>query len=529
MTLSEPVTLNIISYTDLHGAFISDDPYDSRPRKVGIDRLITYLNPLREKGEHILLIDNGDMIQGNYIVDLFDYQDSRFQGLTHPANLVHKALQVDCMVMGNHEFNYGLKHIDRIRKDSQTPWLSANIVNQETGKPYFEPYKIFQFQSFRIAVLALTTEYVPYWEDQSSIVGLQFNSVVETASEYIPKLKKECDFLVVSYHGGLEKDPVTQKPTRISNVIENQGFQLWDQFNEIDLLLLGHQHRTYIHKPESPQKATLIQGSSKGRLWSHTILEFSSRRPVIQKTCELIKSINIEPEKSFKKQFEPYYKICDNILNQLIGTADKSFVIRNPMQDVWLRKHSFIQWIQNVMCQYTGIDISAISLLSSNLKGLPETVHVKDILDNYFFNNTLCVLNITGEILKKALEKSASFFCYQQNGKNSRIIDIHQDWHIVKIRSYDYDMWHGIDYDLDIGQPIGSRLSQLTYHGKPLQNHDLIRVAVTSYRSAGAFFDMFKVEQMERDYSVKISDLLIADLKEKKHLSVEPIQNFKIT
>ncbi|MBT4288926.1 MAG: bifunctional metallophosphatase/5'-nucleotidase [Deltaproteobacteria bacterium] len=529
MTPSDPVVLNIICYTDLHGAFVSDDPYDSKYRKVGIDRLITYLNPHRKKGEHILLIDNGDMIQGNYIVDLFDYQDSRFEGLTHPANLVHKALQVDCMVMGNHEFNYGLNHIDQIRRDSRTPWLSANIIDQETGKPYFEPYKIYQFQNFKVAVLALTTEYVPYWEDQYSIAGLQFNNVIETAGEYIPKLKKECDFLIVSYHGGLEKDPVTLKPTRISNPIENQGFQLWDQFNQIDLLLLGHQHRTFIHKPESPYKATLIQGSSKARLWSHTTLEFTGRNPANQKSCELINSITIEPEKSFKKQFESYYKICNNILHQFIGTADKSFIIRNPLQDVWLRKHPFIQWIQNIMCQYTGVDISAVSLLSPNLKGLPESVCTKDILDNYFFGNTICILNITGKTLKKALEKSASFFCYQPSDKKSKKIDIHQDWHIVKIRSYDYDMWHGIDYNLNIGQPIGSRLSQLTYRGKPVQDHDSFRVAVTSYRAAGAFYDMFKVEQMERDFPMKISDLLIADLKEKKHLMVKPLQNFKIT
>ncbi len=259
MSLPNPVTLNIICYTDLHGAFISDDPYDSEYRKVGIDRLITYLNPLREKGEQILLIDNGDMIQGNYIVDLFDYQDPRFKGLTHPANLVHQKLQVDCMVMGNHEFNYGLRHIDRVRQDSQTPWLSANIIDQETGNPYFEPYKIYHYQNFRVAVLALTTEYVPYWEDQSSVAGLQFNNVIETAREYIPKLKKECDYLIVSYHGGLEKDPITRKPTRISNEIENQGFQLWDQFKQIDLLLLGHQHRTYFHKPESPDRAIFPQ------------------------------------------------------------------------------------------------------------------------------------------------------------------------------------------------------------------------------------------------------------------------------
>lgn len=529
MRLSKTQKLNIISYTDLHGAYISGDPYDGKHRKVGIDRLVNYLNSLRAKGESVLLIDNGDMIQGNYIVDLFDYKNARFNGLTHPANLVHKNLQVDCMILGNHEFNYGLQHIDRIRKDSQTPWLSANIIDLKSGKPYFEPYKIFQFNELKVAVLALTTEYVPYWEDQASIEGLRFDNVVKTAAHYIPQLKKACDFLIVAYHGGLERDLLSGKPARVSNEIENQGFQLWDQFEAIDLLLLGHQHRTYIHKPAQPGKSMAIQASCKGRLWAHTVLTHCPKKPVLVESCELIEATTVEPDKSFANQFSPYYKICDNILNQPIGTADKSFRINNPMQDVWLTKHPLIQWIQNIMCLYSGADISAISLLSANSKGLPEKISIKDILDNYFFTNTICILNITGAILKEALEKSASFFCYHQTGKKTKKIDIHQDWYIVKIRSYDYDMWHGIKYSFNIDNPIGSRLIHLSYHGKPIQDDAPLKVAVTSYRAAGAFFDMFNIQQMERDFPGKISDLMIEDLKKKQHLTVKPIRNFEIT
>jgi 2',3'-cyclic-nucleotide 2'-phosphodiesterase / 3'-nucleotidase len=528
MSLSNSQKLNIISYTDLHGAFVSDDPYDSKYRNVGIDRLINYLNSLRAKGESVLLIDNGDTIQGNYIVDLFDYKDARFNGLPHPATLVHKTLQVDCMILGNHEFNYGLQHIDRIREESQTPWLSANIIKQKTGNPYFEPYKIFQFNELKVTVLALTTEYVPYWEDQASIAGLQFKNVVKTAAQYIPQLKKESDFLIVAYHGGLEKDLISKKPTRVSNEIENQGFQLWDQFDDIDLLLLGHQHRTYMHKPESPGKSMLIQASCKGWLWAHTVLKHLPDTKPLVDSCELIEATTIEPNKSFANQFKPYYKICDKILNQPIGTVDKSFQINNPMQDVWLKKHPLIQWIQNIMCQYSGVDISAVSLLSANSKGLPEKVSIKDILDNYFFTNTICILNISGATLKEAMEKSASFFCYQQNNKKSKKIDIHQDWHIVKIRSYDYDMWHGINYSFNIDNPIGSRLNHLSYHEKPIQDDDSLKIAVTSYRAAGAFFDMFNIQQLERDFPGKISDLMIEDLRKKKHLKVKPLQNFEI-
>lgn len=530
--VNDPFKLNILFYTDVHGHFLSEQDDSLQPG--GLDRLVTYAKTIRQKGEKLLIIDNGDSIQGTHLVDLFNYNTPQCGKLKHPISIVHEELGTSCFVLGNHDFNFGLDHLTRIEKETDIPWLSANIYKESTGENFFQPYHIFEVGPYKIGILGLITEFVPRWEDKKSIPDLEFRSVVEETGRCIEEIRKQCDFLIVSYHGGLEKNPETGKPFSNHMDLENQGYALWKTFPEIDLLLAGHQHRQFSFFPNDHLRAPVIQAGSKGRTWAHIVLSGTEGISVGPENYKLsidniqfIDAGTVPPDPDLKVKLEPYLKRIDEILNMHLGFVESNFLIEDPLQDVWINKHPYIQWINELMCQASGCDISAISLLDPGLKGLPRKVRMKDILENYHFLNTISVLKLSGKILKEALEKAATFFCIDTTG-DQPAIKVAPEWDTYKVRSYDYDMWHGIEYGFNISKPIGQRLVWLKYKGKTIEDEDELKVVMTTYRAGGAFYNMFSPEQVVMDFPAKISDLMVNDILHRKHIHIDLHQNFKI-
>ncbi len=534
---SDPFCLHIIYYSDVHGRFLSKNHKKGDKPSLGLDRLSTYVKKLRQNGKNILLIDNGDTIQGTPLVDLHDFNTPSGKKHNHPINIVHDELGVDCFIVGNHEFNFGIRHLNQIRRNSKIPWLAANILKKGSNKTYFEPFRIFKFNGLKIGVLGLVTDYVSRWESTETIQGIEFKNVIDTAQTIIPQLNRKCDFLIVSYHGGLKKNPITNEKWTVVNSNENQALELWELFPEINLLLTGHQHRSLVYQPEKAKKATIIQPSCFAKCWAHirlttdTIAKSSlkkTEKTTFTITPKIIDSQDIPPDPIFGKILKPHQKYVDTILNMPLGSVDNSFVINDPLKDVWINKHPLIQWVNNLICETTGIDISGSPLLDSNLKGMKGKIKIKDILRYFFFQDTICVLKINGKILRSALEQAAGFFWLITGENGKKEIDINPDWRRYKILSYNYDMWDGINYGFDIRKPVGNRLVWLKYMKKEIRDNQELYVAVTSFRSGGAFYTMFSPELIVQDFPVKITDLMANDLLKKQHLTINPIQNFKI-
>src|SRR5699024_616973 len=93
----------------------------------------------------------------------------------------------------------------------------------------------------RVGILGLTTKYIPNWEKEDHIKGMQFDDPVQTAEKWVKVLKEEekVDVVVVAYHGGFERDLDTGEPSEVLTG-ENQGYQLCMEVDGIDVLLTGH-------------------------------------------------------------------------------------------------------------------------------------------------------------------------------------------------------------------------------------------------------------------------------------------------
>ncbi len=78
------------------------------------------------------------------------------------------------MAVGNHEYNFGLKVLEKARSEAKFPWLSGNTYETATGKTHYQPYIVKQLAGVRVGILGLTTPGVPNWDNPPNYAGLEF-------------------------------------------------------------------------------------------------------------------------------------------------------------------------------------------------------------------------------------------------------------------------------------------------------------------------------------------------------------------
>ena len=238
--------IKIIETSDMHG-YVLPTNYTERNMDLGFStaKAATVIRRLKEEAKGpVIQIENGDFIQGSPLSYYVRKQDSKVASdLTKVLNY----LNYDLGILGNHEFNYGLDYLREAIASYNYPILCSNILTKD-GKPAFgEPYKVFEKDGVKIAVLGITTPYIPNWEQPATVKDLVFVSALETAKKYVPEMRKVADVVVVTYHGGFECDLSCGAPTELLTG-ENEGYAIVTQVEGIDALVTGHQHRVIAQK-----------------------------------------------------------------------------------------------------------------------------------------------------------------------------------------------------------------------------------------------------------------------------------------
>src|SRR5256714_14070036 len=168
--------LVIISTTDMHGRIFPIDYYTNKYDNVGIAKVATLVKEARKNDPDLLLLDSRDTIQGT---PLEYFHNKRDNTPPDPMMLSMNALHYDAMAVGNHEYNFGLKVLEKARREAKFPWLSANTY-EDVGagelKTHYAPYVVKDVQGVRVGILGLTTPGIPNWENSPNYAGLKFSS-----------------------------------------------------------------------------------------------------------------------------------------------------------------------------------------------------------------------------------------------------------------------------------------------------------------------------------------------------------------
>ncbi|MCU0415435.1 MAG: hypothetical protein MUE91_13730 [Ignavibacteriaceae bacterium] len=176
---AQTVNLKIIETSDVHGALLPNELTSDMPLTSSLAHVYSYVLEQRaHQDQEVILLDNGDLIQGDPITYFYNFVDT---ARTHVFSDAMNFMEYDAATIGNHDIETGHDVYDKFGREIKFPWLAANVTNIKTDEPYFEPYTIIERGGVRVAVLGLTTPGVPNWLPQKLWEGMRFDDMIETA------------------------------------------------------------------------------------------------------------------------------------------------------------------------------------------------------------------------------------------------------------------------------------------------------------------------------------------------------------
>ncbi|MDR6878478.1 bifunctional metallophosphatase/5'-nucleotidase [Paenibacillus sp. GCM10023248] len=519
-------SLTILETSDLHGNMLPLHYANNKPNDVGLSKVATLIAQERKQSANVLVIDNGDLIQGTPLA----YHHARLDNEPmDPMVLGLNYIGYDAAVIGNHEFNYGLGVLGKAVKESDFPWLCATILDEKTGEPFLgKPYLVKVLpEGVRVGILGLTTPYIPNWENPAHIEGLQFVDAVEAAKRWVKVLREEeqADVVVVSYHGGFERHLETGEPTEPLTG-ENQGYRLCMEVPGIDVLLTGHQHRSIAG--QTVGGVIVVQPGTAGVTLGKVRLALSKtdggQWAIASRTSELLPVAGVEADAKLIELVSAYEAKTQEWLDQPIGKLTGDMLVKDPM-GIRLKDSALIEFINRVQMELSGASISNTALFDNVSPGFPADITMRDIVSNYIYPNTLKVIRISGQDIKDALEQSAEYFELTDGGE----VQVSAKFREPKPQHYNYDMWEGITYRLNISRPVGERVVLLEYEGRPLDLEASYDVVMNNYRAAGGGnYAMFQDKPVIKDIPTDVAELLAGYIMERGTIEASVNGNWEV-
>ena len=520
---SARAAITILSTTDLHGNIYPIDYNTNKPEARGLARAATIVKQARKETPDLLLLDSGDTIQGTPLT----FHHARINNKPpDPMMTVMNALRYDAMAVGNHEYEFGLDVLNKARGEAQFRWLSANTYRKGTDESYFQPFIIKQVNGVRIGVLGLTTTGMPSVENAELIYStVEVREPLSEAKKWTALLRKRerVDLVVIAMHMGLEADLRTGEifPGQMPN--ENAAFAIANQVPGVDVILMGHTHRqvpsVYING------VLLVQADKWGRSIARVdvYLEKSTRSAHWRIVAKSGRTIPVgdqtQPDPEVLRICEPYHRETQAWLDQVIG--DSSVELKAGEER--FRDTAILDLVHRVQLEAGKADVSTAMSLNPNARIPKGPVTVRDIMGLYEYEAAPIVVEVTGKVLKEALEHSSRHIgTFIPNRPLLELID-------ERFPSYTYDVAEGIRYDLDISKPVGQRIQNMLFRGQPVNATQKLRLATNTFRvNGGAGYTMFRDAPVISRSSKELRELIIDWVKRNRHIPPTPTNNWRL-
>jgi 2',3'-cyclic-nucleotide 2'-phosphodiesterase / 3'-nucleotidase len=533
------VKLTVLATTDLHGNMYPVDYYLDKPANRGLAKIATLIRAARAANPNNLLIDCGDTIQGTpleYVYQTFvrtghlpvklAFPGEPFQH--DPMMLAMNAIGYDAMVVGNHEFNYGLKNLDRARSDAHFPWLSANTELAGGEGEAFAPYFLKTVAGVKVAVIGITTPGVPSWEDPSHYARYRFVMARSAVEKWVADLRalprdRRPDLILVAAHAGLGRDPKTD-----ANVVDeassaNQVHEIAASVPGIDAIVFGHTHQEVAQLRING--VLLMQPKNWGFSLGELDFELESKAgggwSVVEKNSHVIPvTAQTAVDEETLQIARPYHEMAERYLNTVVARSDAALDVKLGR----IEDSALMDAIQTVQLFYTKADVSFASLFNTLVTVPKGPVTVRQIASLYLYDNELYAIEGNGKMVKDALENAARYFlsCRGETCSKGPLIN-------PRIIGYNFDMAAGVEYEIDLTQPEGGRIRNLKWKGKPLDPDQKLRLAINSYRSGGAAgYGMFRDAKIVWRSPEDVRQLMIDYYSEHGELPVKPDRNWRV-
>jgi 5'-nucleotidase/UDP-sugar diphosphatase len=433
-TPASQIDLRILYVNDFHGFAEPHKPTGGKKLLGGIAYLAGAVDRARQAHPSLLLAA-GDMIQGNVWANLFQGQS---------VIEVMNAMKFDAMVVGNHEFDYGLKVLQERMAQANFPILGANVE----GLPSLKPYVIKDLQGVKIGIIGVVTRDTLAGHPQN-LGDLKFTTPERAIRKYLPELKGRADIIVVLSHCGYPADR-----------------EMAAKIPGLDVIVGGHTHTKLLH-PEVVGRTIIVQA------WEHAkalgILDLRVRDGKIVKFQGALQEISPAtgpPDRQVQEIVARYAAQADPIMQQVIGETRVALDARK----VRIQESNLGNFIADVMRQAAGAEVAIINGGSIKASIAQGKIKNQDVYNALPYDHYLLAIRLTGAQLKQALEHGVS--------------------HLGK-PSHRFPQVSGLTFTYRPSAPAGSRVKDIAVGGRPLDLKKQYVVATTDFLAAGG--DGYKV------------------------------------
>ncbi|MGN8967919.1 bifunctional metallophosphatase/5'-nucleotidase [Intestinimonas sp. HCP28S3_D6] len=518
--------ITILGTSDMHGniwGFSYEDNAESTNN--GMARLYTYIQQVRAENPNTILIDAGDDIQGTIMTDdLYNKTPEE----PHPVITAMNYMGYDAMTLGNHEFNWGIPTMQTILGQADFPVLAANVTDEKGELVTGAGWTIVERDGVKVAIIGVVTPDVPIWDGgKEGIDGATFEAANVAVGKAIDEIGDQADVIVVSAHMGMYAEFDEEGGS-------DSAQKILDDNPEIDVLQVAHNHVVVNEK----QGDVVIGGvRNGGRDIARFDLTLDADNNVVDATVEVVDMTDVAPSQEIRDiplVAEAHQKTIDYIAGGTdesgeplppLGSTTAKFQPENEIRGIpagRVMDTAVMDLINKVQLENSGADVSAAALFKDTSDLPAGDINYGNIFDIYKFDNTLYRVTVTGAELKAYMEWSAE--CYNQWKEGDINISFDPEY-----PDYLYDMFAGVDYEIDLSQPKGERIRNVMFKGEPLQDDQTLNLAVNNYRYSSAL----KTEGLvsgtkEWESSNSIRDMIVAYFAEHSPVAPEVDNNWKI-
>lgn len=439
----------------------------------------------RKDNDSLLLLDNGDIMQGQPT-----YDSSRPLFSERMAADIFNFLKYDAVTIGNHDIETGHTVYDQFVKDVKCPVLGANAIDKTSGLPYFRPYTLIYKCGLRIAILGLVTPAIPYWLDNRLWQGLYFQDLMKAARYWreVIRSKEQPDLVIGLFHTGWEGG------LRNSSYCENDTLHIAHEIPGFDIIIYGHDHQADLRTIKNKTGKDVLCINPGCNALQMAQIEIIKTECEDRTSCrydikaQLIKVCSGPVSAEYESRFKQYFQSVHLFSNKKIGKIKS--LIRS--RDCCFGDAPFSDLIHNLQLKNTGADISFTAPLVYDASLPPGDIHISDLYSIYRYENLVYVLKMTGEEIRRYLEYSYSLWIQTMHSPEDPLMQISRytvgsnTYYMFCHLVFNFDTAAGIRYEVDVTKPVGKRIKITGMeNGSPFELTKTYHVAMHSYRGNG--------------------------------------------
>lgn len=488
---NDVVDIQVVATSDMHGRFLPYDYATDSEDKIGsMAQVSTMLKELRAQNPNTILVDNGDTIQDNSSA-LFLKDD------IHPMVLAMNEMGYDSWNAGNHEFNYGVPTLQKVVSKLNGAFLCGNVFDKD-GKSLGKPYTIVEKGGVKVGIIGMVTPHITKW-DGPNLIGYTVTNPAEETRKVYDEIKDKVDVAIATVHVGENTEygdgdsarevakavpelaavvaghaHSTIKQVKEGQVVITEPYKGAGAISKIDIKLTKKDGKYVMADRDNDVKSDVIMVSTKGG-------------KTYEADADLVSKLQPYHDRAVEDARVIIGELKDG---DLVPASEIKGIPQSQMQDT-----AMIDLINKVQMFYGKADVASAAVFKDDANMKKGPISKAGTTSIYKFDNTLMTLKVNGEQLKRYMEWSAQYYNTFKPGDLT--ISFNQD-----VRNYNYDMFSGLKYKIDISKEVGKRIVDLTYmDGTPVKDTDTIKLAVNNYRANTTLLNeksgLFKGENVE--------------------------------